>query len=54
MTKKDPHSCWAPDAGQIQHINFDLDVDFDERVLRGHADYRFISPLGNNLELPLQ
>jgi leukotriene-A4 hydrolase len=51
MTFRDPHSSLLPGAPTIQHIAFDLHVDFDRRALHGMADYTFSAPLSDQLEL---
>lgn len=51
MPHNDPHSCWVSGAPQIKHIDFDLDFDFERRILAGHADYTFSAPLGDVLNL---
>ena len=51
MNIRDPHSCLLPGAPTIQHVALDLHADFDNRVLRGTADYTFSAPLGDQLEL---
>jgi leukotriene-A4 hydrolase len=51
MAIKDPHSCWTFESPRITHIDFDLSVDFERKVIHGTADYRFDRPLGDTLQL---
>lgn len=37
LERPDPHSFAIPDAWRVTHLDLDLTVDFDERVLRGLA-----------------
>ncbi len=40
MPRLDPHSCADTSQGRIEHIDFDLHVRMDERVITGVARYR--------------
>lgn len=51
MPQRDPHSCWNDEGAQIKHIEFDLLVDFDMKVLRGTAEYHFDRKLSEELLL---
>lgn len=51
MPRKDPHSCWMFGSAQIQHVDFDLTVDFSRKVIHGTADYHFDRAVGESLQL---
>ncbi len=37
MTAHDPHSWSRPDEVAVKHLNLDIEVDFENRILKGHA-----------------
>ena len=40
MPARDPHSFADLDQGTIRHVDFDFDVDFEARNVRGRSRYR--------------
>jgi len=51
MTLKDPHSYTDLSQGQIQHIGFDIHVDFDKKILNVKADYSLKGSVSGTLSL---
>ena len=51
MPRHDPHSYTDLSQGRIQHISFELEADFDQRQLRGTADYRLDRPVAGAFDL---
>jgi len=51
MAQRDPHSCWDTNNAKIKHIDFDLQVDFQQKALKGTAEYKFDRPLDATVSL---
>jgi leukotriene-A4 hydrolase len=51
MKFHDPHSFADPAQGKITHIDFDIDVDFSQRVLAVEAIYHLDHPVNGSLFL---
>ena len=51
MTFSDPHSYVDISQGEIEHIKFNIKVDFDKRVLNLKAIYRMNKPVNGSLFL---
>jgi leukotriene-A4 hydrolase len=51
MSQGDPHSFADFNQGRIQHIDFDLRLDFERQSLTGQAAYRLASPASGSLFL---
>src|SRR5512139_2055523 len=51
MAASDPHSFSDLSQGKIRHIDFQISVDFQKRVLQVRADYRMEAPVSGSLYL---
>ena len=51
MTFSDPHSYVDISQGKIEHINFNIQVDFGKQVLNIKAIYRMDRPVNGSLFL---
>ncbi len=54
MPISDPHSFSDTAQGRIQHIRFDLDLDFGTKTVRGTADYRLEGAAPGSLYLDVR
>jgi leukotriene A-4 hydrolase/aminopeptidase len=50
----DPHSFGRPNEVAIQHLNLDLEIDFDTRTLQGSASYNLQRNGGDTLVLDIR
>lgn len=42
----DPHSCARPAEAKIQHLDLELEPDFEKRIIKGVARYRITAAMG--------
>lgn len=54
MATTDPHSFSDTSQGRIQHVDFDLDLDFASKTIRGRAIYTLESPVPGPLFLDVR
>ncbi|MCU0693719.1 MAG: M1 family aminopeptidase/hydrolase, partial [Polyangiaceae bacterium] len=54
MLVHDPHSFADTRQGRIRHIDFELDVDFDSKQLRGTGHYTLEAPVAGSLFLDVR
>lgn len=54
MHVNDPHSFSTTEQGTIQHIDFRLEINFEERTIQGESVYSFSEPLQEALYLDIR